>query len=108
MNKYWIPGLILASLLAACKGPIQEESGKTVFRYNESKGIATLDPAYAKSQTLIWPVHQLFNGLVQMDSALNVQPCIAKSWEISPDGKTYTFRLRNDVYFHDHQVFPEG
>jgi len=78
-----------------------------VFRYNESKGIATLDPAFAKSQVLIWPVNQLFNGLVQMDKKLTIKPCIAKSWEISEKGKLYTFYLRDDVRFHKNaKIFP--
>lgn len=98
----WIAGL------SACKQEKAENTSRTVFRYNESKGIATLDPAFAKSQTLIWPVHQLFNGLVQMDSALNIQPAIAKKWDISKDGKEYIFHLRNDVYFHDHELFQGG
>ena len=108
MNRYWIPGLILFTLLFSCSNQQQKDSDKTVFRYNESKGIATLDPAYAKSQTLIWPVHQLFNGLVQMDASLNVEPCIAKNWEISDEGMVYTFHLRDDVYFHDHRLFSGG
>ena len=109
MNRVAFLAIVIAVAWVACSKPeTTNNQDKTVFRYNESKGIATLDPAFAKSQTLIWPVHQLFNGLVQMDSALNVKPCIAKDWEISPDGKTYTFHLRNDVYFHDNKVFPEG
>ncbi|MDY6800993.1 MAG: ABC transporter substrate-binding protein [Bacteroidota bacterium] len=79
-----------------------------VFRYNESKGIATLDPAFAKSQVLIWPVNQIFNGLVQMDNQLSIKPCIAKSWEISKNGKLYTFFLRKDVRFHHSKAFPGG
>jgi len=79
-----------------------------VFRYNESKGIATLDPAFAKSQVLIWPVNQLFNGLVQMDKKLTIKPCIAKSWKIAENGKHYTFYLRTDVRFHNSRVFPGG
>jgi len=79
-----------------------------VFRYNESKGIATLDPAFAKSQVLIWPVNQIFNGLVQMDNQLLIKPCIAKSWEIAESGKQYTFYLRNDVRFHHSNLFPDG
>ena len=102
----YLPLILL--LFAFCSGPPEADQDMTVFRYNESKGIATLDPAFAKSQTLIWPVHQLFNGLVQMDSELNIQPCIAKRWNVSDDGKTYTFHLRNDVYFHDHHLFPNG
>ncbi len=79
-----------------------------VFRYNESKGIATLDPAFAKSQVLIWPVNQIFNGLVQMNNQLSIKPCIAKSWEIAKNGKRYTFYLRNDVRFHHFNLFPDG
>jgi len=79
-----------------------------VFRYNESKGIATLDPAFAKSQVLIWPVNQIFNGLVQMDNQLLIKPCIAKAWEIAKSGKQYTFYLRNDVRFHHSNLFPDG
>ncbi len=77
------------------------DENRTVFRYNESSGINTLDPAFARDQSIIWACHQLFNGLVQLDDSMNVIPCIAKSWEISEDGKTYTFLLRNDVFFHE-------
>ncbi len=86
----------------------KKHTNKTVFRYNESKGISTLDPAFAKSQVLIWPTMQLFNGLVQMDKDLNIKPCIAKYWHINNEGKTYKFILRNDVYFHDHDLFENG
>lgn len=79
--------------------------GKMIFRYNESAGITSLDPAYAKDQALIWACSQLYNGLIQVDSNLCVQPCIAKRWNISPDGKCYTFTLRNDVYFHRNALF---
>lgn len=78
---------------------------KKVFRYNESANISSLDPAFAKDQAMIWANLQLFNGLVQLDSALNIKPSIAKSWEISQDGLTYTFILRSDVLFHNHNLF---
>ena len=84
------------------------DSHKTVFRYNESAGITSLDPAYAKDQACIWVDNQIFNGLVQLDDDLSVIPCIAKSWTISNNGKLYTFHLHNDVYFHDDDLFPNG
>lgn len=93
-------------LLCSCSSPKQER--KNIFRYNESKGIPTLDPAFARNQTIIWPVNQIFNGLVQLDENLRVQSCIAHAWECSPDGREYTFYLRNDVFFHDHACFPGG
>ena len=82
-----------------------DNSDKQIFRYNESAGITTLDPAYAKDQSLIWGCTQLYNGLVRLDEQLQPQPCIARSWTISPDGKTYTFTLRSDVLFHKNPLF---
>ncbi|MBT8323983.1 MAG: ABC transporter substrate-binding protein [Winogradskyella sp.] len=76
-----------------------------VFRYNEHKNISSLDPAFSKDIADIWATHQLFNGLVQMDSALNPIPSIAKDWSIVNNGLVYTFTLRDDVYFHKHYLF---
>ena len=76
-----------------------------IFIYNESKGIPTLDPAFARNQTIIWPCSNIFNGLVQTDSLLQVRPCIAKAWSISDNMLTYTFHLRSDVFFHAHKAF---
>lgn len=56
----------------------------------------------------MWPAHQLFNTLVEIDEQLNIIPSLAKSWDISEDKTTYTFHLRNDVFFHDDAAFPES
>lgn len=110
MQKYvkQLLAIFLLLLISACGNRPEELEGKTVFRYNESAGITSLDPAFARNQANIWAVNQLFNGLVQLDSNLLVQPCIAKSWDVSEDGMIYTFTLRNDVYFHDNVCFAEG
>lgn len=103
--------LLLSLIFFSCGIPSDkktQEAKKTVFRYNEASGIETLDPAYARFTEDIWVMNQLYNGLVQMDSNLVVQPCIAKNWEISENGKVYTFFLRSDVFFHDDPLFPEG
>src|SRR3954470_20534139 len=83
-------------LLFSC-GQSGNDSEKKFFRYNESGEITSLDPASAKRTENVWAVNQMFNGLVQLDDNLQVVPCIAKSWEISDSGKTYTFHIRNDV-----------
>ena len=94
-------------LFTACS--VKDNSDiRTVFRYNASQGISSLDPAFARTQNNIWAVQQLFNGLVQLDDSLHVIPSIAHKWKISEDGKVYTFYLRQDVFFHDHPVFPDG
>jgi len=53
----------------------------------------------------MWPAHQLFNTLVEIDENLHIIPSIAKSWDISEDKTSYTFHLRNDVFFHDDAAF---
>lgn len=85
-----------------------KDDDRQVFRYNESAGITSLDPAFARNQANIWAVNQLFNGLVQLDDSLIVRPCIASSWGISDGGTSYKFHLRTDVYFHHDPVFPDG
>ena len=99
-----LSGSWLLVLLAACSGP-PERDPQTIFRYNESAGIGSLDPAFARNQAHIWAVHQLFNGLVQMDDQLRVKPAIAQRWEVRDSGHTYRFYLRDDVYFHADPCF---
>ena len=91
--------------LFSCKNSSNKNNDHLVFRYNEHKNIGSLDPAFSKDIADIWATNQLFNGLVQMDDNLNVKPCIAKSWTISNDAKTYNFLLRKDVFFHKHELF---
>jgi len=94
--------------LFSCSDKQTKDRDHLVFRYNESSNIATLDPAFARTQAEIWITNQLFNGLVQMDDNLTIQPDIAKSWTISEDGLRYVFLLRKDVYFHKNSVFPDS
>ncbi|HZW71332.1 MAG TPA: ABC transporter substrate-binding protein [Hanamia sp.] len=86
----------------------QHKRDKNIFHYNEQSGIATLDPAFAKNQSIIWAVHQIYNTLIQTDDSLHLIPSLAKSWDISPDNLTFTFHLRDDVFFQDNDAFPNG
>lgn len=106
-NWYFSLFIIHFSLFIASCHSIKDES-KSVFHYNEANGIATLDPAFAKNQSIIWAVHQLYNTLVETDTALHIVPSLALRWAISEDRKTYTFHLRQDVFFHDNVIFPNG
>ena len=90
----------------ACKN--KTSTGKHVFHYNEQSGIATLDPAFAKNQSIMWAVHQIYNTLVETDAHLNVVPSLAKKWDVSADRLVYTFHLRTDVFFHDNDAFQNG
>lgn len=61
----------------------------------------TLDPALARSSTSLGYIVEIFSGLVAFDPDLNLKPEIARSWDLSADGRTYTFHLRDGVVFHD-------
>ena len=70
----------------------------------------TLDPHRAASTVDRSSVDPIFNGLVRYPPGQQVEfePDIAKSWEVSDDGKTWTFHLRKGVYFHPFPGQPEG
>ncbi len=92
-------------LITSCSRQTHRHPGKMIFRYNEAAGLVNLDPAFSKDLPHIWVCNQLYNGLVQLDDSLHVRPAIARRWTISPNGKTYTFFLRKDVFFHNDPVF---
>ena len=96
--------LLSITLLASC-GRRDADSNLKIFKYNEAAGILTLDPIYAKDPPHIWACNQLYNSLVAFDNEMNVVSAVAKSWDISEDGKTYTFLLRDDVFFHNDSCF---
>jgi ABC-type transport system substrate-binding protein len=102
-NRLFYPALLF---LSACYSTAKDD--RAVFHYNEYSGIASLDPAFAKNQSIMWAVHQLYNTLVEVDSNLHIIPSLAKGWTISADRKTYTFQLRSNVFFHDDVAFPNG
>ncbi len=98
--------LLLFVLCVSCSSDRGDASN--VFRYNQSEGITSLDPAFARNLENIWACDQLFDGLVEMGPDLLPIPAIAAHWAIGDSGREYRFTLRNDVYFHDHPAFPEG
>jgi oligopeptide transport system substrate-binding protein len=83
--------------------PTQEPSpvpeGETLHLYSIDP--YTLDPATSSEATSHSYIMQLFSGLVRLDDNLEPAPDIAERWEVSADGKTYTFYLRDNVRFHD-------
>ena len=109
-NKSGITDLVFSAICALallqCGSPTNIPS-HTVFRYNETRNVTSLDPAFARNPQNIWPIQQLFNGLVQLDNDLNVIPEIAHHWTIDSTGTKYIFTLRNDVYFHSSPYFKQ-
>lgn len=63
------------------------------------------NPYYSSDTTSMEIAGHIFNGLVTMDRNFNPVPDLAKKWEHSKDGKTWTFYLREDVKWHDGKPF---
>lgn len=97
--------LFYVSFNISCQSPQKADQSDLVFRYNEHADITSLDPAFAKDQRNIWAVHQLYNTLLGLDENLNIMPEVAKSWSITEEGLVYTFQLREDIYFHQNDIF---
>ena len=102
--SYWALIFNACLLIAGCYA--KKDSDKKIFHYNETTGIASLDPAFAKNQSIMWAIHQVYNTLVEIDDSLKIVPSLAKSWDVSEDRLNYTFHLRTDVFFHDDPAFP--
>lgn len=96
---------LLASLLTGCQTPTAAGAPAPDVPANvlnlDGSDPQTLDPAISGDGNSHQYVTQIFGGLLALDDNLTPVPDIAKDWQISPDGKTYTFHLRRDVKFQD-------
>ena len=104
--------LALLVLLAACDppdhGPRFRAAGATTprdggrLRFAILAGVQSLDPAFATDEMSYYPLHALFDTLVDYaPGSLTLIPRLADHWTISPDGLHYTFWLRPNLAFHD-------
>jgi peptide/nickel transport system substrate-binding protein len=84
--------------LVGCSPPV-DPIAQRILRLNIPTSIHSLDPALANSEAAIWVVSQLYEGLVSLDTALQIQPAIAQRWTLSDSGRTYTFTLNRTVRF---------
>lgn len=99
--------LVAVISLCACGG----SSSDVLILPIESDPLC-LDPQVADSKEAKLMINNCFEGLVRLDKDYKIIPGVAESWEVSPDGLTYTFKLRSDTHwkllnsFED--VLPEG
>ncbi len=96
--------LLALGLLASCTLPFNiptpvPTASDTLNLFGDDP--LTLDPVLSADATSHNYAVQIFSGLVRLDDNLQTVGDIAQNWDISPDGKTYTFHLRNDVKFQD-------
>lgn len=87
---------------AATETPVPPGTGGVLRWANEGvTELDTLDPPAAQSSNSIMAIGLIFDGLIRIDNRLNLQPAGAKNWEISGDGKTYTFFIRDNLKWAD-------
>src|SRR5258706_10394894 len=67
-----------------------------------------LDPVIINSKLADDIASQVYDQLIALDSTSQLVPELATRWELSPDGKVYTFHLRTEVTFHDDPCFAGG
>ncbi len=101
LSHLFCAGIVLYTIVGSnsCKN-VDKVSDTLIFRYNEDASVSTLDPAFIKSQAEIWIASQIYNGLVDLDSAMQPTPMLARSWEISENKLVYKFHLKSGVQFH--------
>ncbi len=80
--------------------PVAAEAGGTVNRVSSAEP-NSLDPHVATGNTASSILYDLFVGLTTFDASGHLIPGAAESWKISPDGLTYTFRLRPGLKWSD-------
>ncbi len=78
------------------------------FHMNETGDLRSVDPPQINDVTSRHIGENIYDQLLDFDKDLNLKPGLAKAYEISPDGITYTFHLRTDVLFNDDECFPSG
>src|SRR5437660_6549297 len=95
-----LAGVVL-SVAAACGGGGGGTSRHTVVDSRDNYDPRSLDPALSTDVPTGRAVGYLFDGLTRFTPDARVIPALATSWDVSPDGLTYTFHLRRGVAFTD-------
>lgn len=98
--RLWI-FIMAALLLTRPVDLVAQKSEAGIIRLGTYRALAPLNPLET-SDTFSTPLMDiLFNRLIRFDKHGRYQPDLAEKWEISSDGRTYTFELRKGVRFHD-------
>ena len=94
-----------AAITAAASGPVlSQESGGTLIMVTQPE-----PPNLASYLSTSGPIGQVaakvYEGLVDLGSGFEIEPALARSWEVSEDGLTMTFELQEGVTWHDGEPF---
>ena len=100
----WVAAIFASLLMTGA--PAQAQTPSDVLIVGQIAEPKSLDPAAVTAVNDFRILVNIYDGLVRYKSGtLQVEPALAKSWEISDDGTVYTFHLREGVSFHDGSPF---
>lgn len=91
---------VASAALVGCRP--HPPSRPTTFIFAHGSDVQKLDPADVDDGESVNTLAQVMEGLVRFrGGTFEIEPCLAESWSVSPDGLTYAFRIREGVRFHD-------
>lgn len=82
--------------LVGCGKKVEDEG---ILRIRLSADVTSLDPALIVDVSGGTVAAKIYNGLVRYNEKMEIIPDLAREWEVSQDGKTYTFKVRSGVKF---------
>ena len=101
-NALALCGLLLAAL--AGTPATAQKAGGTLVQITQPEP-PNLAPYISTSAPIGQVTAKVYDGLLEYGFDLKPKPGLAESWEVAPDGKMVTFKLRKDVKFHDGKPF---
>lgn len=100
------PALAVLSAAASCGGGTDAHAERhTLHDSRDTYDPRSLDPALSTDVPTGRAVAYLFDGLTRFAVDGKVEPGLASRWDVSPDGRVYTFHLRTGVKFHNGAAF---
>src|SRR5262245_37992685 len=99
LASFAVPALLCVSAPASAQKP-----GGTLVQITQPEP-PNLAPYISTSAPIGQVTAKVYDGLLEYGFDLKPKPSLAESWDIAPDGKTVTFKLRKDVKFHDGKPF---
>jgi peptide/nickel transport system substrate-binding protein len=98
--------LILLGWLTACTGTVATTTNPYRIVYGLTLSVSGIDPHINQNTELGIVLRQVYDTLLYRDpDTKEIVAGLATEWSVSPDGLVYTFKLRNDVVFHDGTLF---
>jgi len=100
-RRHVLAGTGAAAVLAGTHKPVLAQAKATTLRFIPQADLSSLDPIVTTSYAVRNYGYMVFDTLYAMDSNFTVRPQMAEGHEVSADGLTWTFRLRDGLKFHD-------